>query len=76
MPESSTSWIDDYKKLKNKIIFPSNYDELQTMKYTDYSWVENEDFYDEVLKYSPRIDQLHISGGEPFLVPKHFLLFR
>lgn len=70
--ESSTSWIDDYKKLKNKIIFPSNYDELQTMKYTDYSWVENEDFYDEVLKYSPRIDQLHISGGEPFLVPKHF----
>ena len=70
--ESSTSWIDDYKKLKNKIIFPSNYDELQTMKYTDYDWVENEDFYDEVLKYSPRIDQLHISGGEPFLVPKHF----
>jgi sulfatase maturation enzyme AslB (radical SAM superfamily) len=72
--ESSTSWIDDYKKLKDKIIFPSNYDELQTMKYTNYDWVEDEDFYDALISHSPRIDQLHISGGEPFLVPKHFKL--
>ena len=38
--ESSTSWINDYMKLKDEVNFPSNYDELQTMKYTNYDWVE------------------------------------
>ena len=40
--ESSTSWITDYMKLKDEVNFPSNYDELQTMKYTNYDWVEDE----------------------------------
>ena len=72
--ESSTSWITDYMKLKDEVNFPSNYDELQTMDYTNYDWVEDETFYDALIHHSPMIDQLHISGGEPFLVPKHFKL--
>ena len=70
--ESSTSWINDFMKLKDEVNFPSNYDELQTMDYTNYDWVEDESFYNALIEHSPRIDQLHISGGEPFLVPKHF----
>ena len=70
--ESSTSWIDDFMKLKDKIKLPSNYDGLIKMDHTDYSWTENMDFYNELISYTKNLDQLHISGGEPFLVPKHF----
>ena len=72
--ESSTSWIDDYYKLRNKIPLPSNYDSLKNSEDTDYDWVEDIDFYVEILKSSPNMDMLQISGGEPFLVDKHKIL--
>lgn len=72
--ESSTSWIDDYYKLKNKVPLPSGYDKLKNSAHVTYDWVEDENFYDDLIKNSPNIEQLHISGGEPFLVPKHFYL--
>jgi organic radical activating enzyme len=72
--ESSTSWIDDYYKLRNKVPLPSGYDRLKNSEHVTYDWVEDEKFYDDLIKNSPNIEQLHISGGEPFLVPKHFYL--
>ena len=72
--ESSTSWIDDYYKLKDKIPLPSNFDKLKKSKWTNYNWVEDIEFYNRLIKNSPNIRQLHISGGEPFLVHKHFYL--
>lgn len=75
--ESSTSWIQDYHKLKNVINLPSNYDLLiqqQGTRESDYSWCESENFYENVLKNAPELRRIHISGGEPFLVPKHFEL--
>ena len=72
--ESSTSWIDDYYKLKDKVPLPSNFDKLKKSKWTNYNWVEDIEFYNRLIKNSPNIRQLHISGGEPFLVHKHFYL--
>jgi MoaA/NifB/PqqE/SkfB family radical SAM enzyme len=72
--ESSTSWIDDYYKLKDRVPLPSGYDKLKNSQHVSYDWVEDEGFYDNLIKNSPNMEQLHISGGEPFLVPKHFYL--
>jgi sulfatase maturation enzyme AslB (radical SAM superfamily) len=72
--ESSTSWIPDYHKLKNKISLPSSYDIVLKSPDTDYSWCESDEFYDKLLESATNMRHLHISGGEPFLVPKHFQL--
>jgi MoaA/NifB/PqqE/SkfB family radical SAM enzyme len=72
--ESSTSWITDFNKLKDSVPLPSSYDILKNSKHTDYSWVENETFYDDLIANAPNLQVIHISGGEPFLAPKHFYL--
>ena len=74
--ESSTSWIQDYNKLKNIIPLPSSYDTLQESPDTDYAWCESDVFYTDLINAAPDIDALHISGGEPFLVPKHFNILK
>lgn len=69
--ESSTSWIDDYYKLKDKIKLPSTYDVIKRAPDTDYTWPEKAEFYEHLLKYTDGLYRLQISGGEPFLVDKH-----
>lgn len=69
--ESSTSWIDDYYKLKDEIHMPSIFDKLKNSEDTSYEWVDKEEFYEEILKYTSKLHRLQISGGEPFLVDKH-----
>lgn len=69
--ESSTSWIDDYNKLKDKINLPSNFDNIKNSEDSSYDWVEKEEFYEELFKYTDRLHTVQISGGEPFLVDKH-----
>ena len=72
--ESSTSWIPDYHKLKDKVRLQSNYDLVLKDPSTDYSWAESEDFYADLFKFTNELDLLQISGGEPFLVDKHSAL--
>lgn len=72
--ESSTSWIQDYNLLKDKVRLPSDFDGIKTNSQTYYEWCEDPAFYDELLRYSPNMKALHVSGGEPFLVPKHFYI--
>jgi organic radical activating enzyme len=72
--ESSTSWIEDYYKLKDIVPLPSGYDALKKNSYVSYDWVDDDNFYNDLINNSKNINQLHISGGEPFLVPKHFYL--
>jgi organic radical activating enzyme len=69
--ESSTSWINDYYKLKDEINLPSTYDVIKNAPDTDYTWPENPEFYEHLLKYTDGLYRLQISGGEPFLVDKH-----
>ena len=70
--ESSTSWIKEYNLLKNKIDLPSDWDLLQQSKNFDWSWTDDDDFYNKLFDASPNLENIFISGGEPFLVPKHF----
>lgn len=76
--ESSTSWIDDYNKLKKIVPLPSDYDYLkESGDGYSYEWTDDEKFYDDILANSPNLRMIQISGGEPFLVPKHgYLLER
>jgi len=70
--ESSTSWIQDYYKLKDIVRLPSDYERTISDPLNDYTWCERTDFYDDLLSNSSNLEVLHVSGGEPFLVPKHF----
>ena len=71
--ESSTSWVDDYYKLKDKINLPSGYD-ISKKGGVNYDWVEDPKVYLDLLENGFKLDELHISGGEPFLVDKHSYL--
>lgn len=72
--ESSTLWISDYNAIKNQLPLASNYDNIKSQDIYSFDWPESDKFYDDLEQYIDNLDELHISGGEPFLVPKHFRL--
>jgi MoaA/NifB/PqqE/SkfB family radical SAM enzyme len=70
--DSSTSWIQDYNKLKGHVELASGYDFIKSHAAFSFDWVDDEAFYDRLIDAAPNLEQVHISGGEPFLVPTHF----
>lgn len=72
--DSSTSWIQDYNKLKGHVELASGYDFIKSHSAFSFDWVDDEAFYDRLIDAAPNLEQIHISGGEPFLVPTHFYL--
>lgn len=72
--DSSTSWIQDYYKLKDTVNLASGYHYIKSNPIFDFEWTDDEEFYNNLIKAAPNLEQIHISGGEPFLVPKHFFL--
>jgi sulfatase maturation enzyme AslB (radical SAM superfamily) len=72
--DSSTSWIQDYYKLKDTVELASGYHWIKTNPDFSFDWVDDELFYDRLIEVAPNLEQIHISGGEPFLVPTHFKL--
>lgn len=72
--DSSTSWIQDYYKLKDTVDLASGYHWIKSNPDFSFDWVDDESFYDRLIEVAPNLEQIHISGGEPFLVPTHFKL--
>lgn len=72
--DSSTSWIQDYYKLKDTVELASGYHWIKSNPDFSFDWVDDESFYDKLTEVAPNLEQIHISGGEPFLVPTHFKL--
>jgi pyruvate-formate lyase-activating enzyme len=72
--DSSTSWIQDYYKLKDHVNLASGYHWIKSNPVFDFEWTDDEIFYNNLIDAAPNLEQIHISGGEPFLVPKHFFL--
>lgn len=70
--DSSTSWIKDYYALKDKVNLSSGYHWIKSNPVFNFEWTEDDDFYRKLIDAAPNLEQIHISGGEPFLVPKHF----
>lgn len=72
--DSSTSWIKDYYKLKDHVELASGYHWIKSNPIFSFDWVDDDDFYDRMIAAAPNLEQMHISGGEPFLVSKHHYL--
>jgi len=72
--DSSTSWIQDYYKLKDTVNLASGYHWIKSNPDFSFDWVDDESFYDRLTEVAPNLEQIHIRGGEPFLVPTHFKL--
>ena len=72
--DSSTSWIQDYYKLKDTVKLASGYHWIKSNPDFSFDWVDDESFYNRLTEFAPNLEQIHISGGEPFLVPTHFKL--
>ena len=70
--ESSTKWIKEYNLLKDKLPLASGYDAIKKEDRYSFDWVDTDEFYHDLLSHCDNLEELHISGGEPFLVPKHF----
>lgn len=74
--DSSTSWIQDYYKLKDHVELASGYHSIKSDPVFSFDWVDDENFYNKLLDAAPNLEQIHISGGEPFLVPNHFYILK
>jgi hypothetical protein len=61
-------------KLKDTVELASGYHWIKTNPDFSFDWVDDESFYDKLIEVAPNLEQIHISGGEPFLVPTHFKL--
>lgn len=72
--DSSTSWVRDYYKLKDTVNLASGYHWIKSNPAFSFDWVDDENFYMKLIEAAPNLEQIHISGGEPFLVPTHFKL--
>lgn len=66
-PFSSSQWIADYKKLQNDLPFVTKFNDS-----VDYSWINSDKFWNELLQYSTNLELIYINGGEPTLVKKHW----
>lgn len=66
-PVSSSKWVVEYKKLNEDLTFVTDYSKIEAGV-----WYEDEDFWQELSKYSSRLETVYINGGEPTLVEKHF----
>jgi MoaA/NifB/PqqE/SkfB family radical SAM enzyme len=66
-PNSSTQWIEPYQKLQKELEFVTFYE-----KKIDCSWIENEEFWEDLLSHSEDLKLIYINGGEPTLVEKHW----
>ena len=71
--ESSTKWIKEYDPTKRQSPLPSsNYDKIRAEDRYSFDWVDSDEFYQDILAHTGDLRELHISGGEPFLIPRHF----
>jgi len=66
-PVSSSKWVVEYKKLNDDLTFVTDYSKIEPGV-----WYEDEDFWQELSKYSTTLETVYINGGEPTLVEKHF----
>ena len=66
-PVSSSKWVVEYKKLNEDLTFVTDYSKIEAGV-----WYEDEDFWQELSKYSSRLETVYVNGGEPTLVEKHF----
>lgn len=78
-PASSSQWYEDYVLLNNTTKFRDGGRkiELKTIngKYKDngeYTWWDNNEFWEKLKTKIPYLDQVYLVGGEPMLIEPHY----
>lgn len=66
-PASSTKWVKEYKELEKNFDFVTSYRWVD-----DFSWIENDKFWNDLFDNSDELEMIYINGGEPTLVKKHW----
>jgi organic radical activating enzyme len=66
-PASSTQWTQEYQKLQQELKFVTHYDRSMNC-----SWIDKEEFWNDLLDHSAEVELIYINGGEPTLVEKHW----
>lgn len=65
-PFSSNRWNEDVK------IFKGTEFEKQYFKNNDKTeWYRSTEFYDDLIKHTPKLEEVWINGGEPTLIKEH-----
>jgi len=67
---SSSKWYPDEKKIAKELPW------FKLRPLENFKWFENEEFYDELTKYSEGVEEIYINGGEPTLIKAHFRYLR
>lgn len=65
-PNSSSSWVNDYKAVSEKLSFLTRYTEPST------DWIDSAKFWDDLLEHSQNLRVVYINGGEPALIERHW----
>lgn len=58
----TTGWVN-LKKVGNKVAVDG---------YDPYSWFQNQQFWQDIENYIGEITEIHMAGGEPFLIDEHY----
>ncbi len=79
-PHDSSMWVEDWKKLNEKI---KNRSLKETMMWDNegivdgasYDWyLNNNIFWTQLYKQIPYLKQLYFAGGEPTIIEQHYML--
>lgn len=80
-PTDSNSWYADYVKVWNETSFNDSHGTVNLIQksknrfvaeFDDYNWFENEQFWKNIEKNIPNIQEIHTVGGEPMMIDKHY----
>ena len=80
-PTDSDSWYSDTVKVWGVNIFKDSHGQVELIKKDrdlyetknkDYDWINSNHFWNQIQKNIPNIKFLHITGGEPLLIKKHY----
>jgi len=67
-PWSSSKWITDYNKMRQKFTTLDLFDK----QLNQFDWPEQEKFWDDLFENSKSAKVFYINGGEPTLIKEHF----
>lgn len=67
-PWSSSKWIADYNKMRDKFTTLHLFDK----EMNQFDWPEQDKFWDDLFENSKSAKVFYINGGEPTLIKEHF----
>ena len=71
-PHDSSKWVNDYKIIYPKLKSPILKDQMQWDKNNfNNNWHENPEFWNDIYKQIPYLQEVYFAGGEPLMINEH-----